>query len=121
MPSALRLPYRIGQFLARVAYALQVFFIGTCPYGYLRRAMRATSVAAPVLPFLPCILAEGEVLPPAEAVVFALRTIESALRDKAERSPQKPCIPFPSARHRHYRLLTLTEARMGCHESSPAC
>jgi hypothetical protein len=64
-------------------------------------------------PLLPCIVA-GEVdvmLPPAEAVVFALRTIESVLAGTPS-PPRKPCIPFPSARKRRYRLLTLREAQL---------
>src|SRR5208282_4495075 len=93
------------QFLARVAYAQQVFFVGTCPFAFLRRAMRPATVSDPMLPHL---LPEGNDLPPAEAVLFALRRIEAAFDAQRSRS-SKPCIPFPSARHNRYRLLSVAE------------
>jgi hypothetical protein len=64
-------------------------------------------------PLLPCMSMAGAelLLPPAEAVVFVLRTIESVLAG-APSPPRKPCIPFPSARKRRYRLLTLREAQL---------
>jgi hypothetical protein len=70
-------------------------------------------------PLLPCMSVAGAelLLPPAEAVVFVLRTIESALAnalgDGLAPSPaRKPRIPFPSGRKRRYRLLTLREAQL---------
>ena len=108
MPFALRLP-ATRQFLARVAYAQQVFFPGTCPFTFLRRAMRPAIVSDPVLPHL---LPEGNDEPPAEAVLFALRRIEAALDAQSVCGSNKPCIPFPSARHKRYRLLTVAETRL---------
>ena len=109
MPFALRLLAN-RQFLARVAYAQQVFFPGTCQFTFLRRAMRPAIVSDPVLPHL---LPEENDAPPAEAVLFALRRIEAAF-DAQQRvsGSSKPCIPFPSARHKRYRLLTVAEARL---------
>jgi hypothetical protein len=110
VPSALRL---LGnwQFLARVVYAHQVFFPGICPFAFLRRAMRPApaSMADPVLPLMP----ERNELPPAEAVLFALRRIEAAFdaRQRVCRS-SKPCIPFPSARHNRFRFLSVAETRL---------
>jgi hypothetical protein len=92
-----------------VAYAQQVFFPGTCPFTFLRRAMNPAIVSDPVLPHL---LPEGNDEPPAEAVIFALRRIEAALDAQSVCGSNKPCIPFPSARHKRYRLLTVAETRL---------
>jgi hypothetical protein len=108
VPSALRLQPE-WQFLARVAYALQVFFPGACPFTFLRRAMRPATVSDPVLPHL---LPEGNDLLPAEAVLFALRRIEAAFDAQSVSRSSKPCIQFPSARHNRYRLLTVAETRL---------
>jgi len=105
VPSALRLQ-TYWQFLARVAYAPQVFFVGACPFTFLRRAMRPATASDPVLPHL---LPEGNDLPPAEAVLFALRRIEAAFDAQSVSRSSKPCIPFPSARHNRYRLLSVAE------------
>jgi hypothetical protein len=68
-------------------------------------------------PLLPCMPVAGAevLLPPAEAVVFVLRTIESALANAPGDglAPSlKPRIPFPSRRKGRYRLLTLREAQL---------
>ncbi len=111
MPSALRL-LADWQFLARVAYAQQVFFVGTCPFAFLRRAMRPATASDPMLPHL---LPEANDLPPAEAVLFALRRIEAALDAQSVRGSSKPCIPFPSARRNRYRLLSVAETLVKLH------
>ena len=110
--SALRLQTD-WQFLARVAYALQVFFVGACPFTFLRRSMRPATASDPMLPHL---LPEGNDLPPAEAVLFALRRIEAAF-DAQQRvsGSSKPSIPFPSARHNRYRLLSVAETLVKLH------
>jgi hypothetical protein len=97
-------------FLARVAYAYQVFFPGTCPFAFLRRSMRPApaSMADPVFPLMP----ERNDLPPAEAVLFALRRIETAFDVQRVSRSSKPCIPFPSARHNRFRLLSVAETRL---------
>jgi hypothetical protein len=109
VPSALRL---LGdwQFLARVAYAYQVFFPGTCPFAFLHRAMKAApaSMADPVLSLMP----ERNELPPAEAVLFALRRIEAAFDAQRVRGSSRSSVPFPSGRPNHYRLLTVAETRL---------
>jgi hypothetical protein len=64
-------------------------------------------------PVLPHLLPEGNDAPPAEAVLFALRRIEAALdAQQSVSGSSKPCIPFPSARHKRYRLLTVAETRL---------
>ena len=60
-------------------------------------------------PVLPHLLPEGNDLPPAEAVLFALRRIEAAVDAQSVSGSSKPCIPFPSARHNRYRLLSVAE------------
>lgn len=56
------------------------------------------------------LLPEELVLPPVEAVLFALRTIRSELSRISQFGPKKACIPFPSGRPKRYRLLTIGEA-----------
>lgn len=85
-----------------------MFFPGTCPYSFLRRAPKAEPAIAPLLPL---ILPENDALPSPVAVASALRTIESALKTCPTLSSRKPRIPFPSACRRRYRLLTASEAR----------
>jgi hypothetical protein len=68
--------------------------------------MRPAIVSDPVLPHL---LPEGNNPPPAEAILFALRRIEAAFDARSVSGSSKPCIPFPSARHKRYRLLTVAE------------
>ena len=74
--------------------------------------MRPSIVSDPVLPHL---LPEGNDLPPAEAVLFALRRIEAAVDAQSVRGSSKPCIPFPSARHNRYRLLSVAETLVKLH------
>jgi len=86
-----------------------VFFPGTCPYDYLRRAMTPAKESEPGFAVL---LPELTVQPPAEAVIFALRTIRAELAQKSQYAAKTACVPFPSDRAKRYRLLTLTEARL---------
>jgi hypothetical protein len=60
-------------------------------------------------PLLPSILPDTDA-PCTEAVASALRTIDLALKTYPTRTSRKPGIPFPSARRRRYRLLTVSEA-----------
>ena len=86
-----------------------MFFPGTCPYDYLRRAMAPAKESEPGFAVL---LPELNVQPPAEAVIYALRTIRAELAQKSQYAAKTACVPFPSARPKRYRLLTLTEARL---------
>jgi hypothetical protein len=56
------------------------------------------------------LLPEEIVQPPAEAVLFALRTIRAELTEKSQYSAKTACVPFPSGRPKRYRLLTIAEA-----------
>jgi hypothetical protein len=59
------------------------------------------------------LLPDDSVLPPVAAVLFALRTIRSELLRKSKGDgSKKACIPFPSGRHKRYRLLTVGEAEL---------
>ena len=65
-------------------------------------------MADPVLSLMP----ERNEMPPAEAVLFALRRIEAAFDAQRVSGSSKPCIPFPSARHNRFRLLSVAETRL---------
>ena len=84
-----------------MAYALQVFFIGTCQFAFLRRAM--TIESDPVT--------EGNNPLPAQDVLLVLATIEDAIAAQSACGSRRACIPSPSGRDNRCRRLTVAEAQ----------